>query len=78
MIHLAQVGLAKAQQFKVVQKSNRSSAHLTQREVQSTQKTSSMGEGWLSLLKWLPVLNLSKVGLFKGSGVVLFDYNLPR
>jgi hypothetical protein len=26
-----------------------------------------VGEGWLSLLKWSSPLNLSKVGLFKGS-----------
>jgi hypothetical protein len=64
MIHLAQVGLAEAQQIKAVWKSNSSSAHPTQRAAQSTQKTSPMGEGWLSLLKWLPPLNLSKVGLF--------------
>jgi hypothetical protein len=36
-----------------------------------------MGEGWLSLLKWLPPLNLSKVALFNGSDVVLSDYSLP-
>jgi hypothetical protein len=36
-----------------------------------------MGEGWLFLLKWLSPLNLSKVGLFKGSVVVLSDYSLP-
>jgi hypothetical protein len=35
-----------------------------------------MGEGWLSLLKWLHPLKLSKVGLFRGSDVVLSDYNL--
>jgi hypothetical protein len=37
-----------------------------------------MGEGWLSLLKWIPPLNLSKVKLFKGSDIVLSDYNQPR
>jgi hypothetical protein len=26
-----------------------------------------MGEGWLPLLKWLPPLKLSKVGLFRGT-----------
>jgi hypothetical protein len=37
-----------------------------------------MGEGWLSLLKCFPPLNLSKVRLFKGSDVILSDYSLPR
>jgi hypothetical protein len=76
MIDSAQVGLAEAQQIKAAQKPNSSSAHPTQQEAQSTQKTSPMGEGWLSLLKWLSPLNLSKVGLFKGSDVVLSDCNL--
>jgi hypothetical protein len=44
MMHPAQVGLAEAQQIKAARKPNSSSAHLTQREAQSTQKTSSMGE----------------------------------
>jgi hypothetical protein len=30
-------------------------------------KTSTIGEGWLSLLRWLPPPKLSKVGLFRGS-----------
>jgi hypothetical protein len=64
LIHLAQVGLAEAQQIKATWKPNCSSAHPTQREAQSTQKTSLMGEEWLSLLKWLPPLKLSKVVLF--------------
>jgi hypothetical protein len=64
MIHPAQVGLAEAQQIQAAQKPNISSAHPTQRETQSTQKTSPMGEGLRSLLKWLPPLKLSKVGLF--------------
>jgi hypothetical protein len=37
-----------------------------------------VGEGWLSLLKWLPPLDLSNMGLFKDSDVVLSDYSLPR
>jgi hypothetical protein len=64
LIHSAQVGLAEAQQIKAAQKPNSSSAHPTQREAQFTQKTSPMEEGWLSLLKWLPPIKLSKVGLF--------------
>jgi hypothetical protein len=64
LMHPAQVGLAEAQQIKDVRKPNSSLAHPTQREAQSTQNTSPMGEGWLSLLKWLPPLKLSKVGLF--------------
>jgi hypothetical protein len=64
VIHLAQVGLAEAQQINAARKPNSSLAHPTQREAQSTQKTSPMGEGWLSLLKWLPPLKLNKVGLF--------------
>jgi hypothetical protein len=71
------VSLIEAQQIKAVRRLNSSSAHTTQRETQSTQKSSPMGEGWLSLLKWFPPLNLSKVGLFKGSDVVLSDYSLP-
>ena len=64
MMHPPQVGLAEAQQIKAARKPNSSLAHPTQREAQSTQKTSPMGEGWPSLLKWLPPLKLSKVGLF--------------
>jgi hypothetical protein len=64
MMRHAQVGLAEAQQIKVARKPNSSSAHPTQWEAQSTQKTSPVGEGCLSLLKWLPPLKLSKVGLF--------------
>jgi hypothetical protein len=64
LIHPAQVGLAEAQQIKAARKPNNSLAHLTQWEVQSTKKTSPMGEGWLSLLKWLPPLKLSKDRLF--------------
>jgi hypothetical protein len=63
-MHPAQVGLAEAQQIKATRKPNSSLAHPTQREAQSTQKTSPMGEGWLSLLKWHLPLKLSKVGLF--------------
>jgi hypothetical protein len=44
MIHPTQVGLAEAQQIKAARKPNNSSAHPTQREAQSTQKTSPMGE----------------------------------
>jgi hypothetical protein len=64
-MHPAQVGLAEAQQIKAARKPNSSLAHPTHREAQSTQKTGPMGEGWLSLLKWLPPLKLSKVGLFR-------------
>jgi hypothetical protein len=64
MVHPAQVGLAEAEQIKAARKTNSSLAHPTQREAQSTQKTSPMWEGWPSLLKWLPPLKLSKVGLF--------------
>jgi hypothetical protein len=64
MMHPAQVGLVEAQQIKAARKPNNSLAHPIQREAQSTQKTSPMWEGWLSLLKWLPPLKLSKVGLF--------------
>jgi hypothetical protein len=63
-MHPAQVGLAEAQQIKAARNPNSCSAHPTQREAQSTQKTSPMGEGWPSLLKWLPPLKLSKVRLF--------------
>jgi hypothetical protein len=77
MIHSVQVGFAEAKQIKATRNRNSSSAHPTQREAQSTQKTSPMGEGWLCLLKWLPPLNLSKVELFKGSDLVLSDYSLP-
>jgi hypothetical protein len=59
------VGVAEAQQIKAAQKPNSSKAHPTQGETQSTQKTSPIGVGWLSLLKWLPPLILSKVGLFR-------------
>jgi hypothetical protein len=64
MMHPAQVVLVAARQIKAARKPNSSSAHPTQREAQSTKKTSSMGEWWLSLLKWLPPLKLSKVKLF--------------
>jgi hypothetical protein len=37
-----------------------------------------MSKMCLSFFKLLPTLNLSKVGLFKVSNVVLFDYRLPR
>jgi hypothetical protein len=65
MMHPPQVGLAEAQQINFARKPNSSLAHPTQREAQSTQKTSPMREGWPSLLKWLPPLKLSKVGLFR-------------
>ena len=64
MLHPPQVGLAEAHQIKAAWKPNSSLADPTQREAQSTQKTSPMGEGWPSLLKWLPPLKLSKVRLF--------------
>jgi hypothetical protein len=70
------VGLAEAQQIMAGRKPNSSSAHPTQWEAQSTQKTSPIGEGSLSLLKWLPPLNLRKLGLFKDSDIVLSDYSL--
>jgi hypothetical protein len=76
LMHPTYVGLVEAQQIKVAWKHNNSSAHPIQQEAQSTQKTSLMGEGWLSLLKWHIPLNLSKVKLFKGSDVVLSDYNM--
>jgi hypothetical protein len=63
-MHPTQVGLAEAQEIKAARKPNSSIAHPTEREAQATQKTSPMGEGWLSLLKWLPPLKLSNVGLF--------------
>jgi hypothetical protein len=63
-MHPPQVGLVEAHQIKFARKPNSSLAHPTQREAQSTQKTSPMGEGWPYLLKWLPPLKLSKVGLF--------------
>jgi hypothetical protein len=78
MLHLAQVGLAEAQQIKAARKPNSSSTHHTQREAQSTQKTCSMGKGWFSLLKWPPPLNLRKVELFKGSDAVLSDNSKIR
>jgi hypothetical protein len=58
----------------IVEKLNSSSAQ----SVQFTQKTSLMSKMCLSFFKLLPTLNLSKVGLFKVSNVVLFDYRLPR
>jgi hypothetical protein len=64
-MHPAQEGLAQSQQIMAARKPNSCSARQTQREAQSTQKTSPMGEGWLSLLKWLPPLKLSKVSLFR-------------
>jgi hypothetical protein len=45
LMHSAQVGLAEAQQIKAVRKPNSSLAYPTQREAQSTQKTSPMGDG---------------------------------
>jgi hypothetical protein len=78
MIHLSQIGLAEAQQIKVVQKPNSYSIHATQRETQSTQKTSPIREGWLFLLKWFPPLKLSNVRLFRGFNIVLSDYSLSR
>jgi hypothetical protein len=62
MIHPAQVGLAEAQQIRVARSPTVLYAHPTQGKAQSPQKTSPMGEGWLSLLKWLPPPKLREVG----------------
>jgi hypothetical protein len=62
LIHPAQVGLAEAQQIRVARSPTVLYAHPTQGKAQSPQKTSPMGEGWLSLLKWLPPPKLREVG----------------
>jgi hypothetical protein len=62
LIHPSQVGLAEAQQIRVARSPTVHYAHPTQGNAQSPQKTSPMGEGWLSLLKWLPPPKLSEVG----------------
>jgi hypothetical protein len=62
LIHPVLVGLAEAQQNRVAWSPTDHYAHPTQGKAQSPQKTSPMGEGWLSLLKWLPPPKLSKVG----------------
>jgi hypothetical protein len=62
LIHPAQVELAEAQQIRVARSPTVHYAHPTQGKAQSPQKTIPMGEGWLSLLKWLPPPKLSEVG----------------
>jgi hypothetical protein len=75
MIHPAQVGLAEAQQIRVARSPTVHYAHPTQGKAQSPQKTSPMGEGWLSLFK---VASSSQV---KRGGIILrltrspSDYN---
>jgi hypothetical protein len=62
VIHPAQVVLAEAQQIRVARSPTVHYAHPTQGNAQLPQKTSPMGEGWLSLLKWLSPPKLSEVG----------------
>jgi hypothetical protein len=45
-----------------MQSLNHNSSGPPRGKAQSPQKTSLIGEGWLSLLRWLPLPKLSKVG----------------
>jgi hypothetical protein len=46
----------------LMQSLNHNSGGPPRGKAQSPQKTSLIGEGWLSLLRWLPPPKLSKVG----------------
>jgi hypothetical protein len=54
--------LAEAQQIRVARSPTVHYAHPTQGKAQSPQKTSPMGEGWLSLFKVASSSKVSEVG----------------